>query len=75
MKPVDVKHSIGLDRLATCNEVRSAMSFSSQSAFGLISACDESREMDSEFSGRACNLSEDNVWLEFVSEMVDSKSN
>jgi hypothetical protein len=75
MNLVDIESPIGLDRLATCNEVRCAMSFSSQGVFELVGACDASREMDSDFSGRPGDLSEDIVWLAMVSEMLDSTSN
>ena len=75
MKPVDIKCPIGLDRLATWNEVRCAMSFWSQGAIELVSAREEIREMDSDLSGRASKLPEDMMWLEIASEMVDSKYN
>ena len=75
MKPIDIDSSIGLDRLATLNEVRYAMSFSSQGALGFVVGCDDFRTMDSDFSGRGVNLPEDIVWLEIASEMLDSKSN
>jgi hypothetical protein len=75
MKLVDIESSIGLDRLATWNEVRCAMSFSSQGGFELVCACDDFREIDSDFSGRACNLPEDIMWLAIASEMLDSISN
>jgi hypothetical protein len=75
MKPVDIKNSIELDRLATWNEVRCAMSFSTQGAFERVSACDDFREIDSDFSGRAYNLPEDKMWSAIISEMLDSKIN
>jgi hypothetical protein len=75
MKPMHIESPIGLDRLATWNEVRCAMSFSSRGAFLLDGACDDFREMDSDFSGRACNLAEDIVWLAIAIEMRDSTSN
>jgi hypothetical protein len=56
MKLVDIESPIGLDRLATWYEVRCAMLVSSQCAFELGGACDDFRDMDSDFSGRACNL-------------------
>jgi len=59
MKPIYIKiyidSSIGLDRLATWNEVRCAM--------------------DSDFSGRACNLPEDVMSLAIVSELSDAVIN
>jgi hypothetical protein len=75
MMPVDIKNSIGLDRLATWNEVRCAMSFSTQVAIELVGTCDDFREIDSDFNGRACNLPEDKMWSAIVSEMLDSKIN
>jgi hypothetical protein len=75
MKPVGIESPTGLDRLATSNEVRWALSFSPQGAFVLVGNCDDSREMDSDFSGRACNLPQGIVWLAIASEMRDSTSN
>ena len=75
MKHVDIEGSMGLDRLATWNEVRCALSLSPQGDFELAGACNDFREMDSDFSGRACNLSEDSVWMAILSEIVDSISN
>jgi hypothetical protein len=75
MMIIDIESPVGLDRLATLNEVRYAMSFSSQGALGFVVACDDFRKMDSDFSGRGVNLPEDIVWLEVASEMLDSKSN
>jgi hypothetical protein len=67
-----VESCIGLDRLATWDEVRYAMA--SQGAFELVGACDDCRELDPDFTGRARNLSKD-TWLAIVSEMPDSMSN
>jgi len=75
MKPVGIGSSIGLDRLATWNEVICAISVSAQGALTLGGACNNLREMDSDFSGSACNLPEDEMWLTVVLEMPDSKSN
>jgi hypothetical protein len=75
MNLVAIESPIGLDRLATWDEVRSAMSFLSQGASELVGACDDCRELDSDFTGRARNLSEDIMWLAIVSEMPDSMSN
>jgi hypothetical protein len=68
MKPVYIDSSIGLDRLATWNEVRYAMSFSSQGVFELVVTCDASSEMDG-------FVPEDDMWLAIVSEMPTSRSN
>ena len=75
MKPVDIGSSIGLDRLATWNEVMCAISVSAQGAFALVRASNDLREMDSDFSVSACNLPEDDMWLTIAREMPDSKSN
>jgi hypothetical protein len=75
MKSVSVESPMGLDRLATWNEVRCAMSISSQVAFELIGTSRDFREMGSDFRGGACNLPEDNMWLAIASEMPDSLSN
>lgn len=75
MNRVAIKSPTGPDRLATWDEVRSAMSFSSQRAFKLVGACDDCREVESDFTSRACNLSEEIMWLAMVSAMPDSKTN
>ena len=72
-KLADIESSIGSDRLATWNEVCRALSFSSQGA--PKPACDDFCETNSDFSGIARNLSEDDMWLAIVSEMPDSLSN
>ena len=75
MKSVNVVSPMGLDRLATWIEVRCAMSVSSQEDFELVGTSRDFREMGSDFSGRACNLPEDTMWLAIASEMPDSLSN
>jgi hypothetical protein len=70
-----VESPIGLDRLATWEEVRSAMSFSSQSAFEPVDSGGDCREVDSDFTSRACKLSEDTMWLVIVRDTPDSMSN
>ena len=75
MKPIDIKSSIGLDRLATWSEVRCAMSFSSKGAFALVGVCEDILDMDSDFSDRAGNLPEDAIWLALISQMPNSKCN
>jgi hypothetical protein len=75
MKPVNIENSTGLDRIATWNEVRCAMSVSSQGTLPLKSIRDDFLEVDSDFRDRARNLSEDAMWLAIVNEMPDSKSN
>jgi hypothetical protein len=75
MKPVDIGSSIGLDRLATWNEVMCAISVSAEGTFALVRDSDDLREADSDFSVIAWKLSEDTMWLAIVSEMPDSKCN
>jgi hypothetical protein len=73
MKPVGIGSSIGLDRLATWNEVMCATS--DEGTFALVRDSDDLREADSDFSVSPCNLAEDDLWLAIVCEMPDSKSN
>jgi hypothetical protein len=75
MKPIDIGSSIGLDRLATWNEGMCAISVSAKCPFVLVRESDDLREVDSDFSGSACNLPEDDMWLAIAREMPDSKSN
>ena len=75
MNRVVIKSSIGLDRIATWNEVRYALSFSSQCIIELAGPRDDSSKIDSDFSGLTGNLSEDDMWLAIIGEMPDSKSN
>jgi len=75
MKPVNIENSAGLDRMATWNEVRCAISISSQDTLPLNSIRDDFLEVDSDLRNHARNLSEDAMWLAIVNEMPDSKSN
>ena len=75
MKSVELGSSIGLDRFATWNEVMCAISVSAEGTFALVRDSDDLREADSDFSGSACNLPEDDMWLAIAREMPDSKSN
>ena len=75
MKPVDIGSSIGLDRLATWNEVMCAISASDEGTLALVRESDDLREADSDFSVGACNLPEDDLWLAIAREMQNSKSN
>ena len=75
MKPVDIGSSIGLDRLATWNEVMCAISASAEDTFALVRDSNDLREADSDFSVSACNLPEDDLWLAIAREMQNSKSN
>ena len=75
MNRVVFESSKGLDRIATWNEVRYAMAFPSQAPVESVGALDDLMEMDSSVSGRACDLSEDDMWLAIAREMPDSKCN
>jgi hypothetical protein len=75
MNLVAIESPIGLDRLATREEVRSAMSFSYRGAFEPVGTRDDCREVDSDFTGCSCNLDEDTMWLVIVDETPDSMSN
>jgi hypothetical protein len=75
MKPVDIVSSIGLDRLATWNEVMCAISASDEGTLALVRDSNDLREADSDFSVSAYNLPEDDLWLAIAREMPDSKSN
>jgi len=55
MKPVGIGSSIGLDRLATWNEVMCAISVSGDDTFALVRDCNDLREANSDFSVSACN--------------------
>jgi hypothetical protein len=74
MKPVDIGSSIGLDRLATWNEVMCAISASGEGTFALVRDSDDLREANSDFSVSAYNLPQDDMWLAIAREMPDSKS-
>jgi hypothetical protein len=73
MNPEPIESSIGLDRLATCNEVRRAILYSSRDVCGL-GPCDDFREMFSGCSGFVSNLSEEDEWLAVISGVLDPVS-
>jgi hypothetical protein len=75
MKPVNARSSIGLDRLATCNEVICAIMVSTRGAFPLVGGSEDLREVDSDFRDTPCNPAEETMWLAIASGMPDSKSN
>ena len=75
MKPITNEIPIGLDRLATWNEVIYAMSSLSRFAIEIAAPRDDSSEMDSDSGSRAGNLSGDDMWLALLNEMPDSKCN
>ena len=62
---------VGLDRLATQDEVRRAMSSSPPRALEFFGLRDDFSEMDSDASGRAPNLREAIEWLMIAREMQD----
>jgi hypothetical protein len=68
MNILDVESSIGVDRLATWNEVCYAFSCASRGAF------DPSSDT-AEFRDRARNFSEDIMWFAIANAMRDSESN
>jgi hypothetical protein len=70
-----MESSIGLDRLATRDEVRCALLFSSQDASAFVGSCDDLPGVDSDFSARVGNLSEDIMWLTILGETPGSASN
>jgi hypothetical protein len=67
--------SVGLDRLATREEVRSAMSFSPPAGLEFVGLRDCFSEMDSHSNGRATDLREEIEWLMIVREMRDCIGN
>ena len=75
MKYIELGSFIGLDRLATWNEVMCAISASGEGTFALVRDSDDLREADSDFCVSAWNLLEDDMWLAIAREMRDSKSN
>jgi hypothetical protein len=75
MNIVAIESPIGLDRLATRDEVRCALSFSSRRVLESIPTRDDVSEMDSDFGGGACDDPEDISWSAIVRELRDSISN
>lgn len=70
-----LESSVGLDRLATQDEVRSAISFSSPGGLEFFGLRDNFSEMNSDASRRAPNLREELEWLMIVGEMRDCIGN
>ena len=75
MKLVAIESPIGLDRLATREEVRSALSFWYRGAREPVGARGDCRQVDSDFTGRFCKLDEDTRWVVVVGETPYSMSN
>ena len=63
--------SIGLDRLATWDEVRSAILFFFPADLEFVGLRDNFSEMNSDASRRAPNLREEIEWLMIVHKMRD----
>jgi len=75
VKPVESTSPFGLDRLATWNEVMCAISVSPEGVLAPGGAYNDLRETDSDFSGSARNLPEDDMWFALVRETPGSKVN
>ena len=75
MNILDVESSIGLDRLATWNEVCYAMSWSSQGGGEPAGADVNLNDLDSDLGGCSSNLPEDMMWLAIAKALPDSRSN
>jgi hypothetical protein len=75
MNLVAIESPIGLDRLATREEIRSALLFWYRGAFEPAGPRDDRREVNSDFTGRSCKLDEDTMWFVVVGEPPDSMSN
>jgi hypothetical protein len=69
------KRPIGLDRLATSSEVRSAILLASLSESEADDQREETQEMESELQCTAGNVSDDDVWLALASQILDPMSN
>ena len=67
--------SIGLDRLATQDEVRSAISFLFPSAREFVSLRDDFSATDPDSNGRAAHHREESAWLMIVHKMRDCIGN
>jgi hypothetical protein len=70
-----IENSIGLDRIATWNEVRYAVAFPSQVPSESVGVIDDLIETDFRVSDRVCIESEDTMWLAIAQIMPDSKCN
>jgi hypothetical protein len=75
IKPIQIRSSVGLDRLATWNELMFAISLSMDGVVALGGACNLWRQMDCDFGGSDGNLNEDDMWLAIVREIPASKNN
>jgi len=66
---------VGLDRLATWDEVRCAIEFCSQVASELGCTSDDYRDLESDFTGCFGVIPEKLGWLALISERLHPKSN
>ncbi|HXE34128.1 MAG TPA: hypothetical protein VN087_09470 [Verrucomicrobiae bacterium] len=70
-----MESSVQLDHIATWNEVRDALEYSSRDAFDLLPARDGDVELKFDLSSGVGCLSEDLAWLRVAREALDSRSN
>jgi hypothetical protein len=75
MIPTDIEISIGTDRLATWNEVHSALLSSSRPEFAPVDVCDDSTDMNYYFNDCDSTVPEDSLWLAIIGEMPPSQGN
>lgn len=75
MKCARTEGSIGLDRLATWEEVRCATSFSSSDGLEFVGLHNDLCEMNSDSSRLATSLREEVEWLMIVRKMRDCIGN
>ncbi len=75
MKLAEIKNMVGLDRLATCNEVRSAMMAAGPYEIELASDGQDFGEKESDRNDCAGVASEDILWLAIASEIQDFTCN
>ena len=75
VKPFDSASAFGLDRLATWNEVMCAISVSPEGVLAPDGAYNDLRKTDSDFSGSAGNLPEDDMWFALARKTPGSKIN
>jgi hypothetical protein len=75
MKPAQAESNIGLDRLATWNEIRTAISFSFPSDGEIAGGNEDFLGMESDFGARECQPQEDHLWLAIANKILDSPSN
>ena len=72
MKCGFIESSVGLDRLATGDEICCAMSLSFPGVPEIAGLCDDFSKMGCHSGGRGCSLLKDIEWLIIVRKMRDS---